>query len=99
MIVSKVSDITAQYLGEYLRLVDPDTTDADTLTTLLGVAKEYVSQYTGKTVEQLDSYPDIVHAVLVLCQDMWDNRALYVDASNVNKVVESILGLHSGNLL
>lgn len=99
MNVSKVSDITAANLAEYLRLVDPDTTDTATLTSILGVAKDYVSQYTGKTIAQLDSYTDIVHAVLVLCQDMWDNRALYVESSNVNKVVESILGLHSGNLL
>lgn len=99
MNVSKVSDITAANLAEYLRLVDPDTTDTATLTSILGVAKDYVSQYTGKTIAQLDSYTDIVHAVLVLCQDMWDNRALYVESSNMNKVVESILSLHSGNLL
>ena len=42
---------------------------------------------------------DIIIVVFILCQDMWDNRALYVDSSNVNKVVESILGLHSVNLL
>jgi hypothetical protein len=99
MNVSKVSDITAADLAEYLRLVDPDATDTATLTSILGVAKDYVSQYTGKTIEQLDDYTDIVHAVLVLCQDMWDNRALYVESSNMNKVVESILSLHSGNLL
>ena len=32
-------------------------------------------------------------------QDMYDNRALYVDNSNVNRVVENILGLHQRNLL
>jgi len=37
--------------------------------------------------------------LLVLVQDMWDNRTLYVDKSNVNKVVDSILGLHAVNLL
>ena len=99
MIATKVSDLTAAMVAEYLRLTDPDTNDTNTLTTLLGVAKAYVTQYTGKTLEQLDDYQDIVIAVLVLCQDMWDNRSLYVDSSNVNKVVESILGLHSENLL
>lgn len=99
MNVTKVSDIKAADVEEYLRLVDPDTTDTATVTTILGVAKDYISQYTGKTLEQLDDYTDIVYAVLVLCQDMWDTRTLYVETSNVNKVVESILGLHSGNLL
>jgi hypothetical protein len=99
MQVTKVSDLTAASVAEYLRLVDPDITDINTLTTLLGVAKDYVTQYTGKTLEQLDDYQDMIIAVLVLCQDMWDNRTLYVDTSNANKVVESILNMHSGNLL
>jgi hypothetical protein len=99
MQVTKVSDLTAANVSEYLRLVDPSTEDTNTLTTLLNVAKSYVSEYTGKTASQIDEHADIVIAVLVLCQDMWDNRSLYVDSSNVNKVVESILGLHSENLL
>ena len=99
MQVTKVSDLTAANVSEYLRLVDPSTEDTNTLTTLLNVAKSYVSEYTGKTAAQIDEHADIVIAVLVLCQDMWDNRSLYVDSSNVNKVVESILGLHSENLL
>ena len=99
MNVTKVSNITASDLAEYLRLVDPSVDDLTTLSSLQGVAETYISQYTGKTIEELDDYRDIVIAVLVLVQDMWDNRALYVDESNVNKVVESILGLHSGNLL
>lgn len=99
MNVSKVSDITAADLAEYLRLVDPTVDDYKTLSSLQGVAETYITQYTGKTLEELDDYQDIVLAVMVLVQDMWDNRSLYVETSNVNKVVESILGLHSGNLL
>ena len=99
MVAAKVSDLTASMVAEYLRLVDPDTNDTNTLTTLLGVAKAYVTRYTGKTLVQLDDYQDMIIAVLVLCQDMWDNRTLYVDESNVNKTVESILSLHSENLL
>lgn len=99
MQVTKVSDLTATNVAEYLRLIDPSTDDTNTLTTLLNIAKSYVQEYTGKTAEQIDEHADIVIAVLVLCQDMWDNRSLYVDESNVNKVVESILGLHSENLL
>ena len=41
----------------------------------------------------------MVYAVLVLVQDMWDTRTLYVDKGNVNRTVESILNLHSINLL
>ena len=98
-VITKVSDITPASLAEYLRIVDADTNDLNTLETLLGVAKDYVAKYTGRTIEDLDDFNDVVIVVMILVQDMWDNRTLYVDSSNVNKVVESVLGLHSVNLL
>ena len=51
------------------------------------------------TLDALDDLQDVIIVVMILVQDMWDNRTLYVDESGVNKVVESILGLHSVNLL
>ena len=99
MNVQTVSQIKASDVVEYLRLTDATTDDMNTLSTILNVAKVYVGEYTGRSLAELDLYKDIIIAVLVLCQDMWDNRTLYVDSSNVNKVVESILGLHSVNLL
>lgn len=99
MNVNAVSQITASDVAEYLRITDATTDDMNTLNTILNVAKVYVGEYTGRKLNELDDYKDIIIAVLVLCQDMWDNRTLYVDNSNVNKVVESILGLHSVNLL
>ncbi|MHC1723049.1 MAG: hypothetical protein AB9836_07605 [Aminipila sp.] len=46
-----------------------------------------------------DKYEDFISVVYILVQDMYDNRSLYVDKANLNKVVEAILGLHSVNLL
>ena len=97
--ITRVSQITAQDVADYLRISEVTQDDTNTLNTLLTVAKNYVTNYTGQTLENLDNLQDIIIVVLILCQDMWDNRALYVDTSNVNKVVESILGLHSVNLL
>ena len=99
MNISTVSQITAQDVAEYLRLTDPTQSDLDTLGTLLTVAKIYVGEYTGRSLMELDAYRDIIICVLILCQDMWDNRTLYVDTTNANRVVESILDLHSVNLL
>ena len=99
MNISTVSQITAQDVAEYLRLSEVTQDDINTLNTLLTVAKVYIGEYTGRTIQDLDNYKDVIIVVLVLCQDMWDNRTLYVDSSNANKVVESILGLHSVNLL
>ena len=97
--ISAVSQITAQDVADYLRIVELTEDDTNTLNTLLTVAKTYICKYTGQSLENLDNLNDIILVVFVLVQDMWDNRALYVDSSNVNKVVESILGLHSINLL
>lgn len=99
MQITKVSEITPQDLAEYIRLSDPTQDDLNTLSTLLTVAKVYVGEYTGRTIQNLDDYKDVIIVILVLVQDMWDNRTLYVDESNANKVVESILGLHAVNLL
>ena len=95
--ISKVSDITYQDLAEYIRLDEVSQDDIQTLNNLLGIAKTFVSKYTGR--DDLDEFQDFVIVVLVLVQDMWDNRTLYVDKTNLNKVVESILGMHSVNLL
>lgn len=97
--IQKVSDITYADVAEYLRLTELTQDDISTLNNLIGIATAYVEQYTGREIVDLDDYQDIVIVVLILCQDMWDNRAYYVDSGNVNKVVESILSLHQVNLL
>ena len=97
--ITKVSDITANDVADYIRLVDFTNDDTNTLNNLIGIAKTFIMNYTGHTLEELDNYQDFVIVVLILCQDMWDNRTLYVDNNNLNKVVETILGMHSVNLL
>lgn len=97
--IFKVSDITYQDIAEYLRLSELSSSDINTISAMLNVAKTYIMQYTGRTAEELDNYQDFVIVVFVLCQDMWDNRALYVDKQNLNNVIESILNMHSVNLL
>lgn len=97
--INKVSDITYQDVADYLRLVEIDNNEMNTLNTLINVSKSFISNYTGRSIEELDNYRDFVIVVLILCQDMWDNRTLYVDSKNLNRVIESILGLHSVNLL
>lgn len=97
--INKVSDITSQDIASYIRLVEVEQDDLNTLNNLLNVAITFIQNYTGHTQEELDNYQDFVIVVLILCQDMWDNRTLYVDKTNLNKVVETILGMHSVNLL
>ncbi|MFA6816542.1 MAG: head-tail connector protein [Lentisphaeria bacterium] len=97
----KVSDIGLEEMCQFLRIDLRYLSDEDGA--ILGVAKSsaiaYVSGYTGLTADELDEYDDITIAVLVLISDMFDNRQMYVDKSSVNRVTDSILGMHCTNLL
>lgn len=98
--ITKVSDITTADLWEYLNPSEQLTnSDINTLNNLLGIAKTFMANYTGHTIAELDAQQDFVIVALILVQDMWDNRTLYVDKTNLNVVVDSILGMHSVNLL
>lgn len=97
--ITKVSDITYSDVADYIRKDELTQSDINTLNTMLTVAKTFISQYTGRSMEELDDFADFVIVVFLLCQDMWDNRTLYVDSGNLNYVIESILGMHSVNLL
>lgn len=97
--IQKVSDITTNDLAEYIRLENVDASDLNTLDTLLTVAIDYICNYTGITKTEVDEAVDLIIVVLILVQDMWDNRTMYVDSNNLNKTVETILNLHSVNLL
>ena len=98
--IEKVSDITAQDIADYLRIAELTQDDENFITATISVAIDYILKYTGiEDAETLDGYKDMVIVVFVLCQDMYDTRAMYVDNSNVNRVVDTILGLHQRNLL
>lgn len=97
--VLKVSDVTSTYLAEYLRVGEVTASEDGFLKTIIGAATAYMRKYTGLTAEQLDESEDFIGALLVLAQDMYDNRALYVDSANVNMAAQSILDMHSVNLL
>ena len=106
--MQKVSDISYEDIANYMRI---DITEGDTLLkreleTYLNVSKDFISNYTGITIksdnkndETLDSYADFIIVVYILCQDMYDNRAMYVDSKNMNRVVETILNMHRRNLI
>ena len=97
MEVSKVSDITVESVAEYLRLDEVSDEEKNTLTTLISIATSFIKNYTG--IDDLDKYPEFVIVVLILCQDMWDNRTMYVASKDLNNTIQSILAMHSVNLL
>lgn len=101
----KVSEITVSDIANYLRLESGEYTTGE-ITNFINIATLLISNYTGipkesddVTVKVLDDYEDFVIVVYVLCQDMYDNRSMYIDKNNLNKVVDAILGMHCRNLL
>ena len=51
------------------------------------------------SASEIDEHEDLTLAVLVLVSDMFDNRQMTVDKSNVNRVVDTILGMYCTNML
>ena len=95
--VTKVSEITTKDIADFIRLDEVSSAEEIQLSTFLAVAKDYISNYTA--LDDLDEYADLVIVVYILCQDMFDNRVLYTDKSNPNKVVQTILDMHTRNNL
>lgn len=99
MEISKVSDITAESVADYLRMDEVSEEEKNTLTMLISIAVSFIKSYTGLDDAGVDKYHEFVIVVLILCQDMWDNRTMYVDSKGINNTVQSILAMHSVNLL
>ena len=102
----KVSEITAKDIANYLRLSEVSSEDEKDINLFLNIAKNYIENYTGipqksENVEDetLDTYSDFIIVVYVLCQDMYDNRVMYVDSKNINNTVKTILDMHTRNNL
>lgn len=102
----KVSEITAEDIANYLRLSEVSKEDKKNIELFLNIAKNYIENYTGipqmsenKEAETLDTYSDFIIVVYILCQDMYDNRVMYVDGKNINNTVKTILDMHTRNNL
>ena len=97
------SEITDTELAGYLQIDSPSDLELGQLTDLKMIAIAFIEGYTALTDAEVDSYPDISIAVKVLVQDMFDNRAYYIETGsagdNTNKVVTAILDLHRSNFL
>ena len=102
----KVSEIIANDIANYLRLSEISEEDEKDIELFLNIAKNYIENYTGipqksedEQAETLDTYSDFIIVVYILCQDMYDNRKMYVDGKNINNTVKTILDMHTRNNL
>jgi uncharacterized phage protein (predicted DNA packaging) len=93
----KISEVTIDDLKEYAN-VEHDYDDV-MLNNILLAAKSYIKGYTGLNEEQIDSKEDLTLALLVLCNEMYDNRSFSVQDNKSNFVIKNILDMYSINLL
>ena len=91
--------MTINDIVEYCRIAEPSTADNAFLQQALEAAKAYIRSYTGLNNDSIDEHEDFVIVVYILVQDMYDNRSLYTEGKALNNTVETILGMHSVNLL
>lgn len=97
---SIIGESVKVYINDVL-LVENEDYVIDYASGLIAIVNipEYGDIITADYSLGLDAYSDLTIALMVLCQDMYDNRSIYVDKTNINKVVDNILGAHSHNLL
>ena len=87
----KVSEITTEIVADYIKVPDNEN-----LQMYIDTSIAFIKEYTN--IKNIDEYEEFSIVVLVLCQDMYDNRTLYVDKTNLNKVIATTLDMHRKNL-
>lgn len=101
-----VSELTVDDLTAYLRMESDDidaTTEAE-LTAYLEAARSYASQYTGRSVDELDNWAECAVAVLCVAADYYSDRDMVrslkgTGTTTQNAAVQSILDMHKVNLV
>ncbi len=104
----KMSDVTIADLKNYAHVYHSQ--DDALFSAILSACKAYISGYTGLPLvddpnttdvveDNCDAHEDLVIALYVLANEMYDNRVYAVEGSNVNAVIKAILDMHSINLL
>lgn len=92
----KVSEITADTLKEWLGISDGEE---EALAAVLSSALKTAQSFTGLSLEELDEHEEITIAILGICNDYYNGNRPQAANTNMNKMSESILAMHSKNYL
>jgi hypothetical protein len=102
----KVSEISINDLKQYANVFHDE--DDNLFTSILAAGKQFITTYTGLPLEDdpvnnitdsVDDHEDLTIALMVLSNEMYDNRAFVVDNTKLNFVIKQILDSHSVNYL
>lgn len=95
------SSLSKETICCHLRL-SPDMVDEVEwayIQSLKQVAIEYIETHCARTKDYIDEHEDLAIATLILISDMYDERGRYVDSSNLNRTVETIISHHDQNFI
>ncbi|MBR1737770.1 MAG: phage gp6-like head-tail connector protein [Firmicutes bacterium] len=96
--ISIYCDEMHDMIKEYLR--DDEMEDGE-IDRYWKTAVGYLERYTGADREKLRTYPELVQALLALCEEYHDNRSFSTNGepNYINKMIDSLMKLHRGNLI
>lgn len=66
---------------------------------ILSACKSFIKNYTGLTFSDMDTKEDLTMVLFALSTELYDNRAYTVEKDTINPFIQSILHMHSINLL
>lgn len=93
----KISQIKIADLKGYANVFHNE--DDELFTHILTASKAYIKGYTGLSEDSLDDNEDLAIVLYVLANEMYDNRAYNIESAKANLLVQSMLQMHSINLL
>ncbi|NFH71492.1 phage gp6-like head-tail connector protein [Clostridium botulinum] len=96
VIIIKINEVKTDLLINYCNAYDEDK---QLLEIFKDASVDYIKSYTGLTDEEINNKNDLTIALLVLVSGMFDSRSVEADKTNINLILDGILGLHSKNLV
>ncbi|WP_252242062.1 head-tail connector protein [Clostridium sp. ZBS18] len=96
MVDIKIDEVKTELLVNYCNAYDEDK---QLLEIFKDASVDYIKSYTGLTDEEINNKNDLTIALLVLVSGMFDSRSIEADKTNINLILDGILGLHSKNLV
>lgn len=92
-----ISELTITDLKQFANVYHD--LDDSLFTAILAGAKQFIATYTGKSVDDLDQHEDLTIALLILSNEMYDNRMVHIESNKVGFVIKQLLDSHATNLL
>ena len=97
----KVSEVTVEYVANYLRLDDPSEIELSEIEIFMDSSKAMIRSTTGLSDSEIDEHDDMVHPYLLYIADQFDNRNGHIEnkQSTVNQSIMETLRRHAVNYI